>query len=95
MSGMSEEVPMPPLQETKKPDASEGFVAEYVRDGDTRSWKMLMEIRARVYFMTHLSVQVVLYQLNAMLDMVLVHVNSLDLDPGGVERFACRYIGLP
>ena len=40
MTGMSEEVPMPPLLESKKPDAPEGFITEYVRDGDARSWKL-------------------------------------------------------
>jgi len=40
MSGMSEEVPMPLLQESKKPDAAKGLKAEYVRDGNTRSWKL-------------------------------------------------------
>jgi len=40
MSGMSEDVPMPPLLEPKKPNAPEGFITEYVRDGDARSWKL-------------------------------------------------------
>ena len=37
--------------------------------------------------MMHLLAPKVLYLLSAMLEMVLVHVISLDLDPGGVERF--------
>ena len=47
----------------------------------------LMDIQARAYYMTPLSAQLVLYQLSAMLDLVVVHVKSVDLDPGGVERF--------
>ena len=40
MAGMSEEVPMPPLLVSEKPDAPEGFIAEFVRNGNARSWKM-------------------------------------------------------
>ena len=40
MSGMSEDVPMPPLLEPKKPNAPEGFITEYIRDGDARSWEL-------------------------------------------------------
>ena len=46
-----------------------------------------MDIQARVHFMMHLLAPKVLYLLSVMLEMVLVHVISLDLDPGGVERF--------
>ena len=40
-----------------------------------------------MHFTMHLLAPKVLYLLSAMLEMVLVHVISLDLDPGGVERF--------
>ena len=51
------------------------------------SCSQLMDIQARVCFTTHLSAQKALCQLSAMLDLVVVYVNSVDLDPGGVERF--------
>ena len=51
------------------------------------SCSQLMDIQARVCFTTHLLAQMVLCQLSAMLDLVVVYVNSVDLDPGGVERF--------